>query len=91
MWLGKNFTFLHTVTVATCSVYNRLVSTATHTSMGSRTLETAMFKTRSGTRQGVIEHEFRVESHRELASWTVPLIQGVNAAVLAVKELSTRK
>jgi len=71
------------------SVYNRLVSTAKQSSRGS--LEPAVFKTRSGTRQGVIEHEFRVESHRELASWTVPLIQGVNAAVLAVKELSTRK
>jgi len=50
-----------------------------------------VFKTRSGTRQGVVEHAFRVESPRELTSWTVPLVQGVNAAVLAVKELSTRE
>jgi len=75
--------------IAVVSVFNRLVSTAKQTSGSS--LQTAVFKTRSGTRQGVIEHEFRVESHRELASWTVPLVQGVNAAVLAVKELSTRK
>lgn len=53
--------------------------------------ETATFRTRSGTRQGVVEHTFRVESQRELVSWTVPLVQGVFAAVLAVKELSTRK
>jgi len=58
--------------------------------MTGSSLETAVFKTRSGTRQGVVEHTFRVESHRELTSWTVPLVQGVNAAVLAVKELSTR-
>jgi len=70
-------------------MYDRLVSTAKQLSGSS--LETAFFKTRSGTRQGIIEHEFRVESHRELASWTVPLIQGVNAAVLAIKELSTRE
>jgi len=67
---------------------NRLVSTAKQTS--GCLLETVVFKTRSGTRQGVVEHVFRVESQRELTSWTVPLVQGVNAAVLAVKELSTR-
>jgi len=70
-------------------VYYRLVSAAKQTLGGF--LETALFKTRSGTRQGVIEHTFRVESQRELVSWTVPLVQGVNAAVIAVKELSTRQ
>jgi len=69
----------------------RLVNVNTAKQMSASSLETAVFKTRSGTRQGVVEHAFRVESHRELASWTVPLIQGVNTAVLAVKELSTRQ
>jgi hypothetical protein len=57
----------------------------------SNYVEIATFRTRSGTRQGVVEHSFRVESQKELVSWTVPLVQGVFAAVLAVKELSTRK
>jgi len=71
-----------------CGLCHRLVSVPNQSSGSS--LELAVFKTRSGTRQGVIEHAFRVESHRELASWTVPLVQGINTAVLAVKELSTR-
>ena len=66
----------------------RLVYTRKHCQ--SIYLEVATFRTRSGTRQGVVEHTFRVESQKELASWTVPLVQGVFAAVLAVKELSTR-
>ena len=87
-WVWTRLLFL-LLRILVCAVWNRLVSTAKQ--MSGSSLETALFKTRSGTRQGVIEHEFRVETHRELASWTIPLIQGVNAAVLAVKELSTRK
>jgi hypothetical protein len=47
------------------------------------------FSTRSGTRQGVIEHTFRVELQRDLVTWTTELVQGVNNSVLAIKELST--
>lgn len=75
--------------VALIVSYGRLVHTRKQSL--SNYVEVATFRTRSGTRQGVVEHTFRVESQKELVSWTVPLVQGVFAAVLAVKELSTRK
>ena len=47
------------------------------------------FGTRSGTRHGVEAHVFRVQTSRDLATWTHALVQGVSNAVLFVREVST--
>jgi len=49
------------------------------------------FGTRSGTRHGVEAHVFRVQTSRDLAAWTHVLVQGVNSAVLFVREVNTGK
>jgi len=49
------------------------------------------FGTRSGTRHGVEAHVFRVQTSRDLAAWTHALVQGVNSAVLFVREVNTGK
>ncbi|NXL36728.1 SNTB2 protein, partial [Glaucidium brasilianum] len=46
------------------------------------------FATRTGSRQGVEMHVFRVETHRDLSSWTRVLVQGCHAAAELVKEVS---
>lgn len=71
----------------TCSCSRLVHSGKQQQSIGANELLT--FSLRSGTRQGVEEHLFRVESQRDLMTWTIALVQGVNAAVLLIKELST--
>jgi len=51
--------------------------------------EILTFGTRSGTRHGVEAHVFRVPTSRDLATWTHAMVQGVNAAVLHVREVTT--
>lgn len=46
------------------------------------------FATRTGSRQGVEMHVFRVETHRDLSSWTRVLVQGCHAAAELVKEVT---
>ncbi|CAM9429619.1 unnamed protein product [Bubo scandiacus] len=46
------------------------------------------FATRTGSRQGVEMHVFRVETHRDLSSWTRVLVQGCHAAAELIKEVS---
>ncbi|XP_062997526.1 beta-2-syntrophin [Elgaria multicarinata webbii] len=46
------------------------------------------FATRTGSRQGIEMHVFRVETHRDLSSWTRILVQGCHAAAELVKEVS---
>ncbi|XP_070617829.1 beta-2-syntrophin isoform X2 [Erythrolamprus reginae] len=46
------------------------------------------FATRSGSRQGIEMHVFRVETHRDLSTWTRTLVQGCHAAAELVKEVS---
>lgn len=53
-------------------------------SMGSE----LTFATRTGSRQGVEMHVFRVETHRDLSSWTRVLVQGCHAAAELVKEVT---
>lgn len=67
----------------------RLVHSGKQQTSSTGANEILTFSLRSGTRQGVEEHLFRVESQRDLMSWTIALVQGVNAAVLLIKELST--
>ena len=47
------------------------------------------FGLRSGTRMGVAEHILRAESQIDLTNWSFSFIQGSNAAVELVRELST--
>ena len=53
--------------------------------------ELLTFGTRSGTRQGVEAHVFRVETQRDLSAWSRALVQGAQQAALLVKEVSCRK
>lgn len=46
------------------------------------------FGTRSGTRQGVDTHIFRVETQRDLANWSRTLVQGAHGAAVLVKEVT---
>ncbi|XP_061679828.1 beta-2-syntrophin isoform X3 [Syngnathoides biaculeatus] len=47
-----------------------------------------LFGTRTGTRQGIESHIFRVETHWDLSSWTRALVQGAHAAAEIIKEVS---
>ena len=49
------------------------------------------FGTRSGTRNGVETHIFRVETQRDLAHWSRALVQGSHGAAMLVKEVTCRK
>ncbi|XP_029464178.1 beta-2-syntrophin isoform X3 [Rhinatrema bivittatum] len=46
------------------------------------------FATRTGSRQGVEMHVFRVETHRDLSSWTRTLVQGCHSAAELIREVS---
>jgi len=50
--------------------------------------EVLTFGTRSGTRQGVEAHVFRVETQRDLSSWSRALVQGTHQAAVLIKEVS---
>lgn len=67
----------------------RLVHSGKQPSTLPLSYEILTFGTRSGTRNGVEAHVFRVETQRDLSSWTRALVQGANSAVLLVKEVST--
>ncbi|XP_052817415.1 beta-1-syntrophin-like [Mya arenaria] len=46
------------------------------------------FGTRSGTRNGIETHMFRVETQRDLAHWSRALVQGSHGAASIVKEVT---
>ncbi|XP_078525309.1 beta-2-syntrophin [Lissotriton helveticus] len=46
------------------------------------------FATRTGTRQGIEMHIYRVETHRDLSCWTRILVQGCHAAAELIREIS---
>ncbi|XP_069491642.1 beta-2-syntrophin [Ambystoma mexicanum] len=46
------------------------------------------FATRTGSRQGIEMHVFRVETHRDLSCWTRTLVQGCHAAAELIREIS---
>lgn len=50
-----------------------------------------MFCTRTGTRQGIETHVFRVDIQRDLANWSRAVVQGANDAALIVKEVTCRE
>ncbi|XP_062923366.1 beta-2-syntrophin isoform X1 [Mobula hypostoma] len=47
-----------------------------------------VFATRTGSRQGVEMHVFRVETHRDLSTWTRMLVQGCHGASELIKEVT---
>ena len=49
------------------------------------------FGTRSGTRQGVESHVFRVETQRDLSTWSRILVQTAHTSAVLVKEVSCGK
>lgn len=68
----------------------RLVHSGKQQSAVVEGMEVLLFGIRSGTRQGVESHVFRVETHRDVATWTRVLVQGAHAAAILVKEVSCR-
>ena len=50
--------------------------------------EVLTYATRSGTRQGVEAHVFRVELQRDLSQWSRMVVQTTHAAALLIKEIS---
>lgn len=49
------------------------------------------FGTRSGTRNGVETHIFRVETQRDLAYWSRAFVQGSHGAALLIREVTCCK
>lgn len=47
------------------------------------------FGLRSGTKQGVETHVFRVDSAKELSTWTHLLVEGCHNAAELIKEVTT--
>ncbi|XP_007906131.1 beta-2-syntrophin [Callorhinchus milii] len=56
---------------------------------GSPTINSELtFATRTGSRQGIETHIFRVETHRDLSAWTRMLVQGCHSAAELIKEVT---
>lgn len=47
------------------------------------------FGLRSGTKQGVETHVFRVDSAKDLSTWTHLLVEGCHSAAELIKEVTT--
>uniref|UniRef100_A0A8C8S099 Beta-2-syntrophin n=1 Tax=Pelusios castaneus TaxID=367368 RepID=A0A8C8S099_9SAUR len=74
-----------------CHSYPLVATRLVHSGSGRRSPSLGSeltFATRTGSRQGVEVHVFRVETHRDLSAWTRMLVQGCHAAAELVKEVS---
>ncbi|KAM3829091.1 beta-2-syntrophin [Vipera latastei] len=72
-----------------CHSYPLVATRLVHSGCRSPCLGSDLtFATRSGSRQGIEMHVFRVETHRDLSTWTRTLVQGCHAAAELVKEVS---
>ncbi|NXJ63574.1 SNTB2 protein, partial [Rostratula benghalensis] len=74
-----------------CHSYPLVATRLVHSGSGRRSPALGSeltFATRTGSRQGVEMHIFRVETHRDLSSWTRVLVQGCHAAAELIKEVS---
>lgn len=49
------------------------------------------FATRTGTRLGIEAHLFRVETSKDLSSWTRHIVNGCHASAEMIKEVTTSK
>ncbi|XP_025895403.1 beta-2-syntrophin, partial [Nothoprocta perdicaria] len=74
-----------------CHSYPLVATRLVHSGAGRRSPSPGSeltFATRTGSRQGIEMHVFRVETHRDLSCWTRLLVQGCHAAAELVKEVS---
>uniref|UniRef100_A0A8D0GL19 Beta-2-syntrophin n=1 Tax=Sphenodon punctatus TaxID=8508 RepID=A0A8D0GL19_SPHPU len=74
-----------------CHSYPLIATRLVHSGSGHRSPSIGSdltFATRTGSRQGIEMHVFRVETHRDLSSWTRILVQGCHAAAELIKEVS---
>lgn len=74
-----------------CHSYPLVATRLVHSGSGCRSPSLGSdltFATRTGSRQGIEMHLFRVETHRDLSTWTRILVQGCHAAAELVKEVS---
>ncbi|NXX99480.1 SNTB2 protein, partial [Centropus bengalensis] len=74
-----------------CHSYPLVATRLVHSGSGRRSPALGSeltFATRTGSRQGVETHVFRVETHRDLSCWTRVLVQGCHAAAELVKEVT---
>ncbi|KAM6058137.1 beta-2-syntrophin [Chlamydotis macqueenii] len=74
-----------------CHSYPLVATRLVHSGSGHRSPALGSeltFATRTGSRQGVEMHVFRVETHRDLSSWTRVLVQGCHAAAELIKEVT---
>jgi hypothetical protein len=82
-----------------CIVYHRFIERvflyrlvhSGHQTTSAAGADVLSFGTRSGTRNGVEMHIFRVETQRDLAHWSRALVQGSHGAAALVKEVTCRK
>uniref|UniRef100_G1TI00 Syntrophin beta 2 n=1 Tax=Oryctolagus cuniculus TaxID=9986 RepID=G1TI00_RABIT len=74
-----------------CHSYPLVATRLVHSGSGCRSPSLGSdltFATRTGSRQGIEMHLFRVETHRDLSTWTRTLVQGCHAAAELIKEVS---
>ncbi|KAL4669224.1 hypothetical protein H8959_007778 [Pygathrix nigripes] len=74
-----------------CHSYPLVATRLVHSGSGCRSPSLGSdltFATRTGSPQGIEMHLFRVETHRDLSSWTRILVQGCHAAAELIKEVS---
>ena len=73
-----------------CLLYCRLVHCGKQLSLASGT-DVHIFSTRTGTKQGVESHTFRVESQRDQAMWCKALVNGAHESARIVQEVTCGK
>ncbi|NXP20565.1 SNTB2 protein, partial [Scytalopus superciliaris] len=74
-----------------CHSYPLVATRLVHSGSGRRSPALGSeltFATRTGSRQGVEMHVFRVETHRDLSAWTRVLVQGCHGAAELIKEVT---
>ncbi|NXS55879.1 SNTB2 protein, partial [Brachypteracias leptosomus] len=74
-----------------CHSYPLVATRLVHSGCGRRSpalCPELTFATRTGSRQGVEMHVFRVETPRDLSCWTRVLVQGCHAAAELIKEVT---
>lgn len=87
----KWLTFSYTSTLITFDLCRLCGPRLVHSGSGCRSPSLGSdltFATRTGSRQGIEMHLFRVETHRDLSTWTRILVQGCHAAAELIKEVS---
>ncbi|XP_077982184.1 beta-1-syntrophin-like [Glandiceps talaboti] len=66
----------------------RLVHSGGPGSMSNQKSSELLFGSRTGTRNGIEAHQFRVDSQRDLAAWSRALVQGSHNAASIIKEIN---